>query len=382
MKTISSLKNKKIILRLDLNVPIKNGKVTGFDRINAALPTLRLLLKNNNSIIIISHLGRPKGKEKSLSLKPVSKQLSGFLKKEIKFSASTDTDMAVKAAKKLELGQVLMLENLRFYPGEEDNSTGFAKHIASMGEIYVNDAFSASHRKHASIVGIPKYLKAYPGLQFEREVKNLMRLQKPKRPYLAIIGGSKISTKIGLLKKLSERADDVFVGGAMIFTILKAQGYEVGKSLVENDKLRTAKRLAGKVTMPKDVVVSHTVSATSKHQNKRVDEMKRTDIGLDIGKESTEELSKLIRKAKTILWNGPLGLFELKPYAKASRKAARAITNSGAFSVVGGGDTVSLIDSIHLRKKFSYVSTAGGAMLEFLEKGTLPGIVAVEKRMK
>ena len=386
-KYLEKIKNKKVILRTDYNVPIKNGKIIDNTRIKASLKTIKLLLKNNNSIIIISHLGRPKNKEKKYSLKPVALELSKLLKKEILFSKNIN-EKTIKTAQKLEK-QILMLENIRYYEEETKNDKEFSKKLAMLGEIYVNDAFSSSHRKHASITGITKYLPSFYGLLFEEELENLKKILKPKKPFTAIIGGAKISTKINLIKKLSKKANKVIVGGAMIFTILKAKNYEVGKSLIEKDKIKVAKQILKykNIILPKDIIVAKTVSENAKIKNKKIEEMNSEDIGLDIGKETIKEIEKILEKTKTVLWNGPLGLAELEKFSKGTKKVAKKIAEETKkrkiTSIIGGGDTINIINKMRINKKnFTYISMSGGAMLEYIEKETLPGIKAIEQSQK
>ncbi len=386
-KYLEKIKNKKVILRTDYNVPIKNGKIIDNTRIKASLKTIKLLLKNNNSIIIISHLGRPKNKEKKYSLKPVALELSKLLKKEILFSKNIN-EKTIKTAKKLEK-QILMLENIRYYEEEIKNDKEFSKKLAMLGEVYVNDAFSSSHRKHASITGITKYLPSFYGLLFEEELENLKKILKPKKPFTAIIGGAKISTKINLIKKLSKKANKVIVGGAMIFTILKAKNYEVGKSLIEKDKIKVAKQILKykNIILPKDIIVAKTVSENAKIKNKKIEEMNSEDIGLDIGKETIKEIEKILEKTKTVLWNGPLGLAELEKFSKGTKKVAKKIAEETKkrkiTSIIGGGDTINIINKMRINKKnFTYISMSGGAMLEYIEKETLPGIKAIEHSQK
>ncbi len=387
-KNIREIKNKKVILRTDYNVPIKNGRILDNTRIKASLKTIKLLLKNNNSIIIISHLGRPKTKEKKYSLKPIALELTKLLKKEILFSKNIN-EKTIKTAQKLQKKQILMLENIRYYEEETKNDKGFSKKLSQLGEVYINDAFSASHRNHASITGIPKYLPSYYGLLFEKELEELKKIIKPKKPFTAIIGGAKISTKMGLIKKLAEKANNVIIGGAMIFTLLKAKNIEVGKSLIERDKIKTAKTILKykNIILPEDIVVAKTVSENAKIKNKKITEIGKEEIGLDIGEKTIKKIEKIIKKSKTILWNGPLGLAELEKFSKGTKKVARIIAEEtkkhNKTSIIGGGDTINIINKMRINKKnFTYISMSGGAMLEYIEKETLPGIKAIEQSQK
>lgn len=378
---LSEITGSTVLLRADLNVPIEDGKVVGRQRLEAVLPTIRALLDQGNAVIVTSHLGRPEGRQKKYSLKPVARVLSDMLGVDIIFSSDPLSKRTAQLASKLSAGHVLMLENLRYYPEEEANSATFAKALASLADVYVNDAFSVCHRAHASVVGIPKYVPAAFGLNIVKEIDAIGSLAKPKRPYVAIIGGAKISTKLGLLASLSDACDTVFVGGAMAFTMLKASGLEVGRSKVEDAMLSKARRLVKRenIVLPVDAVVVRSVSAHAKRRTVAIDAMDSADIGLDIGPATVELIAKRLDKAKTLVWNGPMGLFELAPFAKGSEALARLLARSKARTIVGGGDTVSLIDGLGLEKRFDHVSTGGGAMLAYLENGTLPGIEAVRK---
>lgn len=336
MKFLSSAKlklaGKKVILRADFNVPIKNGKVTDDFRIKKTLPTINFLIKKGAKIIIISHL--TDGKNKSLA--PVAEYLS----KQVK-------------------GDVVLLENIRNYPGEEKNDKNFAKKLAKLGDIYVNDAFSASHRNHASIVGVPKYLPSYAGLLFEEEFKNLSHAFKPNHPFLLILGGVKFGNKLGVLEKFSKRADKIFIGGALANSFFWEKKIEIGKSVLDK-KVNIKKFLRNpNIVLPIDV-------------------KKKNGAILDIGPLAIKELELLIKNAKFILWNGPMGNFEMKGFEKGTVAVAKAVAKSKAKSVIGGGDTIAAIDKAKIPlSKFSFISTAGGAMLEFLAKGSLPGIRAL-----
>ncbi len=385
---IQNIKNKKIILRTDYNVPIKKGKIQDNTRIKESIKTIKTLLKNNNSIVIITHLGRPKNKEKKYSLKPIALELSRLLKKEILFSKNI-TEKTIKTAKKLKEKEILMIENIRYYKEETEYSEEFSKKLSKLGEVYINDAFSTSHRKHSSIVGIPKYLPSYYGLLFEKELENLKKILHPKKPFTAIIGGAKISTKISLIEKLAKKADKIILGGAMIFTIYKAKKIEVGRSLIEENKIRTAKKIINykNIYLPKDVKVAKIVSENAKTKNKKIEEIEEKEIGLDIGKETIKDIEKIIKKTKTLLWNGPLGLAELKKFSEGTKKTAKIIaeqTKKGKLtSIIGGGDTINTINKMRINKKnFTYISLSGGAMLEYIEKETLPGIKAIKQSQK
>ncbi|MFP4117986.1 MAG: phosphoglycerate kinase [Candidatus Woesearchaeota archaeon] len=379
----ASIKGKNVLVRVDFNVPVKDGKVTSDKRIRAAMDTLRLILsKNPDKIILMSHLGRPKGERvPEFSLLPVAKALASRLKRKVDFVDDVfDVDGIASSRSK-----VVLLENLRFYPEEKKNDAVFAKKLASYGDIYVNDAFGTCHRSHASVDAITRYVPSYPGLLLEKEIFNL-DIERAKTPLVVIIGGAKVSDKIGVLKRMVRKADAVLIGGAMMFTFLKAQGYEVGRSLVEDDKLVVAKKLLSssknKIMLPVDVAVSRSLkSSTGGFGRKIVDisSLPRSYYGLDIGPETVDVFSSIISKAGTILWNGPMGMFEQKPFHKGTVDIAKAVASSGARSIIGGGDSVSAIEKAKLSAKITHISTGGGASLEFIEGKYLPGLKALER---
>ncbi|MCC7160645.1 phosphoglycerate kinase [Candidatus Nomurabacteria bacterium] len=351
IKQIKNLKGKRVLLRVDFNVPIKNGKVEDDFRIKASFPTINFLIKKGAFVTLITHLG----KDGTESLEPVIKHFF--------------------AISKIKKNKVSFFDNVRKFSGEEENNLSFAKELATKGDIYVNDAFSASHREHASIVTLPKYLPSYAGLQLEAEVKSLSRaFDKPKHPFLFILGGAKFSTKIPLIKKYLELADCVFVGGALLGDFLRVKGYEIGKSLVDENNYNISEILNNKkLILPTDVVVR----SGEKLINKKIDQIEKNETILDIGKESIKNLAQIIKKSKLILWNGPLGKYE-DGGAKATKEILKLVANSKAESILGGGDTVAMISKMKMEKKFSFVSTGGGATLEFLVNGTLPGIKALD----
>lgn len=351
IKKLKNLKNKKVIVRADFNVPIENGKVVDNFRIKKGIPTIKYLVDKGAKVLIITHLG----KDGSSNLSPI---ISEFFK-----------------LSKIKKENVVFAPNIRAFLGEEKNETDLAKDLASLGDYYVNDAFSVSHRAHTSVVGIPKYLTSYAGFQLEEEIKNLsLVLKNKKHPFLFILGGAKFSTKMPLIKKYLKEADNVVISGALLNNFLKAKGYEVGKSLVDDEDYGVANLLKNKkIILATDVVVLRGKDLV----NVKVEEIKKEDIIIDIGKESIKTLESYINKSKIILWNGPLGLYE-KGGDKASKSILKSIAKSKALSIIGGGDTVALVNSLKLEDKLTSVSTGGGATLDFLAKGTLPGIKALK----
>lgn len=368
---------KTVFVRVDLNVPLKDGKITDDKRIRAVLPTIEYLRKKKARIVLVSHLGRPDGKVvDDLRLAPVAAGLSKLLKYPVHYEPDcigSDVEFAVRG---LHESDVLLLENLRFYPEEEADDSGFAQKLAVLAEVYVNDAFAVSHRAHASVHAVTKFLPSYAGFLLEKEVNMLSTLLKsPKHPFIAIMGGAKVSDKIGVIENLLKKVDAILIGGAMMFTFYKALNYEVGKSKFEADKVSLAKSLLKtgkkKIVLPTDVVLS----------NKRVvpaNKMPKAFAGFDIGPETQAIYSEMIKKARTVFWNGPMGLFEQKPFDKGTLAVAKAMSECRGVTVVGGGDSVSAIEKAKLEKKFSHVSTGGGASLEFLEGKKLPGIEVLE----
>lgn len=380
---------KRVLVRVDFNVPLENGKITDDTRIKAALPTIEYLISKNAKVILMSHLGRPDGKiVPSMSLKAVSSRLAKLLDRKVQFADDCVGDSAKNAVDKLKNKDVLLLENLRFHAEEEKNDSSFAKQLASLGDIYINDAFGTAHRAHSSTVGICDYLPSAAGFLMEKEINELsVLLSKPKRPFVVVLGGVKVSDKIGVIRKMLEKADAILIGGAMCFTFLKASGKRVGKSIVENDKIAFAKEMLdkgfGKIVLPVDVIVSDSIQNPSYAKQQTVFEMRDDLYGLDIGHDTIEVFKPIIKEARTVFWNGPMGLFEKKQFAKGTEEVAEAMSfNKHATTVIGGGDTVSAIDKLGLTNKFTLVSTGGGATLEFMEGKTLPGIAALEASFK
>lgn len=399
MQGIKTLKDidvsgKRVICRVDLNVPMKNGRVEDATRITRLVPTLNELINRKAKLIVISHFGRPDGEfVRDMSLAPLADSLSAALDgKEVKFALDCVGDLASEAVSNLKDGEVLLLENLRFHAGEESNNAKFTEDLASLGDIYVNDAFSCSHRKHASIVGLAKKLPSAAGLLLQEEIENLERvLGSSERPAAAIVGGSKVSTKLALLKSLMKKVDLLIIGGAMANTFLKAKGYKVGKSLYEEDLVETALEILKKaedsnceIYLPSDVVVTEEFRDFAENKIVSADRVKAKDIIIDVGPLSVAELAGKLSKYKTIVWNGPLGAFEKRPFDVGTIGLARVVsyyTSAGKMiSVAGGGDVVAALSFAGLTESFSYISTAGGAFLEWLEGKELPGIDALRSR--
>jgi 3-phosphoglycerate kinase len=382
-KTVADIdvKGKKVLMRVDFNVPIEGGKITDDRRIEMALPTIRTVLDKGGRLILMSHLGRPKGgSQPKYSLKPVATRLGELLGRPVKFAEDCIGPAVEKLATELKDGEVLLLENLRFHKEEEKNDANFAKALAKLGEVYVNDAFGTAHREHASTFGAAQALAGKPrviGSLIQKELRFLGdAVSKPQRPFVAILGGAKVSDKIEVIEQLLSKADTLLIGGAMAYTFFLAQGKEVGKSLVERDKVDLARGLlakaAGKIKLPVDNVVSDKM--TDDAQTKVVEGNIPADLeGFDIGPRTREQYKAEITKAKTIIWNGPMGVFEKKPFQEGTRAIAQAVADAtsknGATTIIGGGDSAAAIEQFGLADKVSHVSTGGGASLEFLEKG-------------
>jgi 3-phosphoglycerate kinase len=379
----ADVKGKRLLVRVDFNVPLRDGKITDDTRLRESLPTIQYLIENNAKIILMSHLGRPKGKvSEELRMDVVAERLSQLLHRDIEKVNDCVGEDVKTVANALHEGDILMLENLRFHQGEEANDEVFAEQLAELADIYVNDAFGASHRAHASVVAITKFLPSYAGLLLQKEIEVLTKvLESPEKPFIAVLGGAKVSDKINLIKNLLPKVDSLLIGGAMMFTFLKAQGKEVGKSLVEEEKIDVAKQLLQnkKIIIPVDVVVAN--NAESKETGfVTADKISPEKMGLDIGPKSVQLFKEKISRAKTIFWNGPLGMFEVDIFAQGTSEIASAIAASNAITVVGGGDTVAAADKLGLKNKFTHVSTGGGAMLKFLEGKELPAIAALTKK--
>ena len=382
------LKGKKVLLRVDLNVPIKNGTITESSRIEKIIPTIKLLIEKEAKIIILSHIGRPKGKVVSeMSLEPISKKLADLLNKEVLFNKNIINENTLSEINKISNGSIMMLENIRFNEGEESNDSKFSKKISSLGDIYINDAFSCSHRAHSSIEGITKYIPSYFGIQIAEEINALKKITAEiKKPVSLIIGGTKISTKIKIINNLIKKFDHIIIVGGMANTMLKHTGSKVGKSICEHDCgvlikeiLENSKKYNCKITCPVDVVVSKNLENVGK--NKEIKEIEEDDMILDIGPKTISSIKTIINNSNTILWNGPAGYFENPNFQNGTKKILEIISqktaNDNIFSVAGGGETVAAINKFKKIDSFTFVSTAGGAFLEFLEGKTLPGIKAI-----
>jgi phosphoglycerate kinase len=387
-KTVEDVdvKGKKVLVRVDFNVPLKDGQISDDTRIQAALPTIRYLLDHDAAVILMSHLGRPKGEVKpEFSLRPAAERLEELLGRPVQFVGETVGPKAEQAAKNLKPGEVLVLENTRFNPGETKNDPELAKKLASMADLYVMDAFGSAHRAHASTEGVAHYLPSVAGFLLEKEIRYLGgTIANPERPFIAIMGGAKISDKIGVIRNLLEKADQVLIGGGMANTFFKAQGYPIGDSLVEEDVLDEAREIlkhAGtKMRLPVDVVIADAFSAEAESKVMPMGPVPEGWRIMDIGPQTVEAYAKAIRGAKTVVWNGPMGVFEFPRFAEGTFGVARAVADSDATSIVGGGDSVAAINEAGLADKITHVSTGGGASLEMLEGKTLPGLAALDDK--
>lgn len=389
-----SLHNQKVLVRVDFNVPLDDkGQITDDRRISESLPTIKKIMGDGGSVILMSHLGRPKGKvAPEFSLKPVQQRLSELLGIPVKFADDCIGDAAKKLADELKPGEVLLLENLRFYNQEEGNDAEFAKKLAALGTVFVNDAFGTAHRAHASTEGVTHYFKqSAAGYLIAKELKYLGdAVKNPVRPFVAILGGSKVSGKIDVIQNLSNTVDTIIIGGGMIFTFYKAMGYSVGSSLVEADRiemakqlLETAKRENKQIILPTDVIIADAFKNDANYKTVPFDQIPDGWMGLDIGAESLATISGILKKAKTIIWNGPVGVFEMPNFAKGTFEIAKTlaeVTKTGATTIIGGGDSAAAIAQAHLDDQVTHVSTGGGASLEFLEGKLLPGVEALTEK--
>ena len=391
-KTIRDIdvKNKKVLVRCDFNVPYnENREITDNRRIVAALPTIKYLLENNAKIVLCSHLGRPKGEVKpEFSLDIVAKELSKLLGKEVKLAEDVVGSSAQKLTSEMKDGDIVLLENVRYEAGEEKNDPELSKKFASLAQIYVNDAFGTAHRAHSSTTGVADYLPAVSGFLIEKELKFLGSvLENPDRPFMAILGGKKVSDKIGVIESLLDKVDVLMIGGAMAYTFFKSMGYNVGNSICEEDKLELAKEIMRKAhekgvkfLLPIDTKLGKEFSANTETKTVKCSEIPDNWEGFDIGAETIALYIDELKKAKTIIWNGPLGVFELEPFAVGTNEIAKALADIDAIKVIGGGDSAAAIEKAGLAEKFTHISTGGGASLEFLEGKKLPGIEALQDK--
>ena len=381
-----SVKGKRVLVRVDFNVPLKNGEVADDTRIRAVLPTIRYLLERGAAVILMSHLGRPKGLvQEDLRLDPVGRRLSELLGQEVVKVDDCVGPEVERATKSLQPGQVLLLENLRFHPEEEENDQGFARQLASLADVYVNDAFGTAHRAHASTTGVTEYLPSVAGLLMERELQMLGdALANPTRPFVAVLGGAKVSDKIGVIRNLLSKVDLLLVGGGMANTFLKAQGHQVGESLVEDDSLALAKDIlaqaGAKLVLPVDVVVADAFADDANSQTVGVEQVPPGWRILDIGPRTVGLIEDRLRSAGTVVWNGPMGVFEFPRFAAGTIALASSLASAPATTIVGGGDSIAALQQAGLAEKMTHVSTGGGASLEFLEGRVLPGVEALEDR--
>ena len=386
------LKGKRVLIRCDFNVPLdSNQNITDDTRIRAALPTLEYMVTQGAKVVVMSHLGRPKGKAAAeFSLAPVAVRLAELLGKQVEFA---DSDVVVDDSVKekvaaLKDGDVLLLQNVRFRKEETDNEPGFAKELASLGDVFVQEAFGTAHRAHASTAGVADYLPCVSGFLIEKEVKFLgSALQNPQRPFVAIMGGAKVGDKIKVIENLLTKVDTLIIGGGMSYTFYKAMGLEIGKSILDADNIDLAKMLLEKATslnvkllLPVDIVCADEFSNDAKYQTYSRDQIPSDMMGLDIGEETVKLYSEEIAKAKTVVWNGPMGVFEMENFAKGTKAIAEALATSDATTIIGGGDSAAAVEQFGLADKMSHISTGGGASLEFLEGKILPGISIIEEK--
>lgn len=389
-KTVRDLDvaGKKVLVRVDFNVPLNDkGEITDDTRITASLPTIQYLLEQKAAVILMAHLGRPKGQVKpELSLAPVAKHLGKLLGKKILFAPDCVGEAAQAAASKLKPGHILLLENLRFHKEEEKNDMEFAEKLASLADLYVNDGFGVSHRAHASVEGVTHFLPAAAGFLLEKEIQYVgQAVTNPLHPFVAIIGGAKVSDKIGVISNLLDKVDTLLIGGGMANTFLAAQGYKMGKSLVEEDKLDLAKELLAKakknkvnMLLPTDLVMAAAFAPNAEHVTEKVKNLNQAYMALDIGAETSKAYAEALADAKMIVWNGPMGVFEMDAFCKGTEAVAKAVAKSRATSIVGGGDSVAAIEKLGLAKRITHISTGGGASLEYLEGKVLPGVAALD----
>jgi phosphoglycerate kinase len=385
-KTVRDIEvqGKRVLVRVDFNVPMQDGQITDDRRIRESLPTIQYLLERGATVILMSHFGRPKGqRDLKYSLRPVATRLEQLLRRPVHFFDDCIGAAVEAGVASLPPNAVALLENVRFYPQEEANDPEFARALARLGEVYVNDAFGSAHRAHASTEGVAHYLPAVAGLLMEKELRYLgQALSNPERPFVAILGGAKVHDKIGVIQNLLPKVDKLLIGGGMAFTFLKAQGYEIGRSLLDADSLEFAAQMlqgAGdKLVLPIDVVVAPALESNAPTQTVPVSQIPPDQMGLDIGAATAQAFGEAVRAARTVVWNGPLGAFETPPFEQGTRAVLGALAESGAVSILGGGDTAAAAEQLGFADQMTHISTGGGASLEFLEGKTLPGVAALQ----
>lgn len=381
------LEGKKVFCRVDFNVPMEEGNVSDDTRIRAAIPTIEYLINTGAKVILASHLGRPKGEvHEDMRLTAAGERLATLLGKPVtKLDESIGTEVQ-EAVQNMKNGDVILLENVRFHAGEEKNDAALAKQFADLADVFVNDAFGAAHRAHASTAGIAEYIPAVSGLLLEKELDVLGKaLSTPERPFTAIIGGAKVADKIGVIDHLLDKVDHLIIGGGLSYTFIKAQGYEIGKSLLEEDKIDLAKSFIEKAEknqvklhLPIDAVVADEFSADANVKTVAIDAIPADGLGLDIGPETAALYSDVISNSKLVIWNGPMGVFEMEPFAHGTKAVAEAVANTAGYTVIGGGDSAAAVEKFDLGEKMDHISTGGGASLEFMEGKALPGVTALE----
>ncbi|WP_026575981.1 phosphoglycerate kinase [Bacillus sp. UNC438CL73TsuS30] len=384
------VKGKRVFCRVDFNVPMQDGKITDETRIRAALPTIQYLREQGAKVILASHFGRPKGQVvEEMRLAPVGRRLADLLGKEVKIANEAHGESVKVLIETMNDGDVLLLENVRFYPGEEKNDPELAKAFAELADVYVNDAFGAAHRGHASTEGVARHLPAVAGFLMEKELEVLGKaISNPERPFTAIIGGAKVKDKIGVIENLLEKVDNLIIGGGLAYTFVKAQGHEIGQSLLEEDKIDLAKSFIEKAKekgvnfyMPVDAVIADEFSADANTQVVSIEAIPADWQALDIGPKTAEIYREVIKKSKLVIWNGPMGVFEMDKFAGGTKAVAEALAEAeGTYSVIGGGDSAAAVEKFHLADKMSHISTGGGASLEFMEGKALPGVVALNDK--
>ncbi|UPM54012.1 phosphoglycerate kinase [Gottfriedia acidiceleris] len=383
------VKGKRVFCRVDFNVPMANGEVTDDTRIRAALPTIQYLIENGAKVILASHLGRPKGQvNEDMRLNAVAKRLSEKLGKNVIKADEAYGPKVQEEISKMNEGDVLLLENVRFYPGEEKNDEALAKEFASLADVYVNDAFGAAHRAHATTAGIAKHIPAVAGFLMEKEINVLGKaLSNPERPFTAIIGGAKVRDKIGVIENLLEKVDNLIIGGGLAYTFLKAKGYEIGQSLLEEDKIDLANEFIQKAEakgvkfyMPIDAIIADKFGEDANTQEVDIDSIPADWQALDIGPKTTALYADVIKSSKLVIWNGPMGVFEIDKFAQGTKGVAQALADSDAYSIIGGGDSAAAAEKFGLADKMSHISTGGGASLEFMEGKELPGVALLNDK--